>query len=147
MTAHVHDQATHGPASDGQPPGRAAANPTRPRWLLPGIVGAVVVGALVVGGVIPLNAVLYAGLFGGMLLMHGGGHGHGHGGNANTGHGAHGSPPGDATAGDLSRRSSGAQGATSGSEMEPHDGAVDRSTAGETKHDDQQDQNRSRSCH
>lgn len=147
MTAHVHDPAAHRPATDVQPPGRAPATPKRPRWLLPGIVGAVVVGALVVGGVIPLNAVLYAGLFGGMLLMHGGGHGHGHGGNVSAGHGAHGSPSGDPRDGDLSQRSSGPQAATSFSSTEPQDGAVDRSTAGETKHDDQHDQNRSHSCH
>lgn len=50
----------------------------RPRWLLPGVVIGVVAAALVIAGVVPFSTVLYAGMLGGMLLMHLGGHG-GHG--------------------------------------------------------------------
>lgn len=49
----------------------------RPRWLVPAVVGLVVVGALVITGVLELSTVLYAGAIGGMLVMHLGGHGHG----------------------------------------------------------------------
>ena len=62
----------------------------RPRWLVPGVVVAIIAAALVVLGVLPFSTVLYAGQFGGMLLMHAGGHG-GHGGHAGHGggHDAH----------------------------------------------------------
>ena len=82
MTAHVHDHSTQaGPAATGS---------TRPRWLVPALVGGVVVGSLVVFGVLSPSVVLYGGLIGGMFLMHAGGHG-GHGGHgggaAHQGHG------------------------------------------------------------
>ena len=84
MTEHAHDPAAH---ADSPRPGPVAAGGTattasRPRWLLPGLVAGIVVGALVVAGVLSFSTVLYAGLLGGMLLMHLGGHGghRGHGG-------------------------------------------------------------------
>ncbi|MBI2763689.1 MAG: hypothetical protein HYX54_08090 [Chloroflexi bacterium] len=63
----------------------AAPAAARPRWLIPGLAVGVVAIALVVTGVLSVSSVLYAGLIGGMLLMHLGGHG---------GHGGHGSPDG-----------------------------------------------------
>lgn len=60
------------------------AVPPRPRWLMPGVVVVLVGGALVAAGIVPLSAALTAVMFGGMILMHLGGHGmHG-------GHGGHG---------------------------------------------------------
>lgn len=87
MTAHTHDPATH---ADSPGPGPAATDgtatktSTRPRWLLPGLAVGIVASALVVAGVLSLSTVLYAGMFGGMLVMHLGGHG-GHGGHAASG--------------------------------------------------------------
>lgn len=49
----------------------------RPRWLAPLVVAAVIAAVLVLAGVVALSTVFYAGLFGGMILMHVGGHGHG----------------------------------------------------------------------
>lgn len=93
MTAHAHDPSAHGSFdSETAPSARASMPSTRPRWLLPGLVGAAVVGGLVVAGVLSLEAVLYIGLFGGMLLMHAGGHGHGGHGGGHAGHGAGGDP-------------------------------------------------------
>lgn len=65
-----------------------AARRRRPRWLLPGIVAAVLAIALVVGGILPATFVLYVFSMGAMLLMHAGGHGgHGSGHADHTGHG------------------------------------------------------------
>jgi len=87
MTAHAHDPSTHlTPSEDGPMPAARAAGSTRPRWLLPALAGGIAVAALVVYGILPPSAVLYGGLFGGMLLMHRGGHG-GHGGGGHGGHG------------------------------------------------------------
>lgn len=61
-----------------------AARRRRPRWLLPGIVAAVIAIALVVGGFLSATVVLYVFSMGAMLLMHAGGHG-GHG----SGHADH----------------------------------------------------------
>lgn len=62
----------HNPAS-----GHAGSEPgARPRWLIPGLLVTLVAGGLVAAGVVSLSAVLYAGLLGGMMLMHLGGHGH-----------------------------------------------------------------------
>lgn len=80
MTAHAHD---HGSEDAVRP-----RTIRRPRWLVPAVGVGVVAGGLVLAGVIPLTTMIYAGLFGGMLLMHLGGHG-GHG-----GHGAHDGPGG-----------------------------------------------------
>lgn len=83
MTAH--DPATHGgnPLPEPTTTGVAPTRSSRPRWLLPGLLVAVVAAGLVAAGVVSLSTVLYVGLFGGMILMHVGGHGHG-------GHGGHG---------------------------------------------------------
>lgn len=62
--------------------GAPVARARRPRWLLPVLVVAVLGIALVWSGVLSASAALYAFAFGGMLLMHAGGHG---------GHGGHGS--------------------------------------------------------
>lgn len=85
MTAHAHDPSTDlTPSEDGSVHPTRATGSTRPRWLLPALVGGIAVAALVVYGILPPSAVLYAGLFGGMFLMHRGGHG-GHGGGSHGG--------------------------------------------------------------
>ena len=67
----------------------------RPRWLGPLAVAAVIAAVLVLAGVVALSTVFYAGLFGGMILMHVRGHGHGgHG----AGHDAHDVEESDGTA-------------------------------------------------
>ena len=87
MTVHdtVHDPVTHGGDSlpESTTTGVAPIRSSRSRWLLPGLLVAVVAGGLVAAGAVSLSTMLYVGLFGGMILMHVGGHGHG-------GHGAHG---------------------------------------------------------
>jgi hypothetical protein len=151
MTAHVHDPAAHGghasPVETAAEPRRATI--ARPRWLMPAVVGGMVVGALVVAGILPLSIVFYAALFGGMVLMHVGGHG-GHGGHGGGGHAAHGDEPGaqgrrleDATE-ELRLRSPGSQPvrATSGTGLD--DRASTTITTNETTDDDQ---HRSHSCH
>ena len=146
MTAHVHDPAVHGGGPHAEPTGSrggpiAAA---RPRWLLPGVLVAIVVGGLVLAGVVSVSTVLYAGLFAGMILMHAGGHGHGGhggGGHVDRGHSLHGD--GD-DAEDLSRRSSGAQPTDSGSAAGLDQRAHNDSTTSET---DDHDQHRSHGCH
>ena len=93
MTAHVHDPAMH-PLDEAVDAPSAASSATgtstRPRWFVPGIAVGVVVAGLVLAGVVSLSTALSAGLFGGMLLMHLGGHGmhggHGGGGGAHGGH-------------------------------------------------------------
>ena len=75
MTTHAHDPARHG---DGHPAEvatdrGAARTPARPRWLVPGLVVGIIAAALVVAGVLPVSTVIYAGLIGGMILMHVGG--------------------------------------------------------------------------
>lgn len=133
MTVHVHDPAAHrGSAPDAVRPARASVASTRPRWLLPAVVGAIVAGALVFAGVISLSTLLYAGLVGGMILMHAGGHGHG-------GHGGHGS----GTDANLRPRSSGVQDVDSGSNDEPDERAA-ATTTGEV---DRHDQHSSHGCH
>ncbi len=81
MTAHAHDPSTR-PSRPGDPGPAAVHPPARrawPRWLLPA-VGAVAIAAVLVAlGVVSLSTVTFAGLMGGMVLMHVGGHG-GHGG-------------------------------------------------------------------
>lgn len=140
MTAHVHDPATHG---DGARVPRAAGVPsiaaTRPRWLLPGILVALVAGGLVVAGVVSLSAVLYAGLFGGMILMHAGGHGHGHGGHGSAGHAPH-----TSRAGDLSGGSSDTQPSGSSSIRGLDERATNDSRTSETERHDQRD---AHGCH
>lgn len=84
MTVHVHDSSTHVPAGRSQAPAAPGSGSTRPRWLLPGIVVGLLAVALVLTGAVSASTMLLAGLVGGMLLMHAGGHG-GAGGHA--GHG------------------------------------------------------------
>ncbi len=141
MTAHVHDAATQGAATDARPPDRIGVTATRPWWLLPGIIGALVAGGLVLGGVVSLSMVLYVGLFGGMMLMHVGGHGHG--GHVSAGHATHSGNASETGDANLSRRSPDAQEAESGSAAEP-DERADASTGSETNHDDQHS---SHGCH
>lgn len=107
------------------------------------VVVAVVVGGLVVAGVVPLSTVLYAGLFGGMILMHLGGQGHGGhgGGHTGRGHSLHGD--GEDETDDLSRRSSGAQAADSGSAAGLDERTRGNSTTSET---DDHDQHRAHGC-
>ena len=138
MTTHVHD-----PANEERDPGRggttASGRPDaafrRPGWLLPALaIGLLAIG-LVVAGVVSLSTVLYAGAFGGMLVMHLGGHGHGaHGGGAHGG-GAHGN--------DLSRASGGFQQQPTGSGDELDDRAANQPNR--TENED--DQHSSHSCH
>ncbi len=109
-----------------------ATAPVRPRWLLPGVLVVTVAAALVVAGVVSLSTVLSIGLFGGMILMHVGGHG---------GHGGHG---GDASRGeDLSRPSPGSQPGRSRS-TSGLDRAADDPKGSETQDHDQRS---SHSCH
>ena len=146
MTAHVHDPAAHrgGTHDESVRTGGGPMTASRPKWLLPGLVIAVIVGGLVVAGVVSLSTVLYAGLFGGMILMHVGGHGHGGhgGGQGGRGHGLHGDGADDAE--DLSRRSSGAHVAGSGSAAGLDQRVRDDTTTSET---DNHDQHRAHGCH
>lgn len=146
MTAHVHDPATHGGVLPGEvtPAEDASMASSRPRWLVPGVLVAIVIGGLVVAGVLSLSTVLYVGLFGGMILMHTGGHGHGgHGGGpASRNHSLHGDGADDPD--DLSRRSSGAQptepGSTSGLDQRARSNPA-------TSETEDHDQHRSHGCH
>ena len=136
MTTHVHD-----PAIEERDPGRAGTTATgrpdaafrRPGWLLPALaIGLLGIG-LAVAGVVPLSTVLYAGAFGGMLLMHLGGHGHGgHGGQGNAG-------PAD----DLSRGSGGAHQHRTGS----RDGLDDRAASQPNQNESHDEKHRSHGCH
>lgn len=148
MTAHSHDPAAH---ANGPRPGpvagrRTAPTATRPWWLLPGLAAGIIVGALVVLGALPFSTVVYAGLIGGMLLMHLGGHsGHGgHGGRGgHGGHDAHGA--GTAPEGrDLSTDSSDTQLRQSGSADELDDRAL---TDRNRNENDDHDKRASHGCH
>ena len=146
MTAHIHDPAAHGGGPHAEP--AATENwpltASRPRWLMPGLVVAVIVGGLVVAGVVSLSTVLYIGLFGGMILMHAGGHGHGgHGGGpVGRGHSLHGDGADEPD--DLSPRTSGTQPTASGSAAGLDRRAPSNSTTSET---DDHDQHSSHGCH
>jgi hypothetical protein len=98
MTAHVQDPSMPVDEAIDTHPGdtRAGRASTRPRWLVPGIAVGVVVAGLVLAGVVPFSTALYAAMFGGMLVMHLGGHGM-HGGH---GGGDHAGPPGGASSSD-----------------------------------------------
>lgn len=125
MTAQAHDHSTQAaPAATGS---------ARPRWLLPALVGGIVVGALVVFGVLSPSVVLYGGLIGGMLLMHAGGHG---------GHGSRTKPDPE----DLSQRSHGSHPERSGSDEAPQDRASINSNRSESETQDH-DQHSSHECH
>lgn len=144
MTAHIHDPAAHGghvsPVEPAAEPRRETN--TRPRWLMPAVVGGMAVGALVVAGVLPASLVFYAALFGGCALMHVFGHG-GHGSHGGGGHAAHGgSASGDT--GDLRERSLGSQAVRAVSTPGLDDRATTTPMINETTNDDQ---HRSHSCH
>lgn len=85
MTTDVHDHSQHAAVARVAPMGRS-----RPRWLIPGVIALVTGAGLVLAGVIPFSTAVSAGLIGGMLLMHLGGHG---------GHGGHGADAADGPAG------------------------------------------------
>lgn len=143
MTAHVHDPSSQRESRGLRPTpaGGAVATSTRSRWLVPGVAIVIVAAALVLGGVLSFSTVLYAGLFGCMLLMHTGGHG-GH-----AGHGGGHESRGGGTAGDaedLRQPSSGAQSATSVSGGGLDDLAQNDRSGSET-HD--HDQHRLHGCH
>lgn len=151
MTAQVHD---HTPNEAAPRPAKQAARAGaigqagQPRWLWPAVAAGLVVTGLVMAGVLSLSTVLYFGLFGGMLLMHVGGHGShgGHGGSGgSSGSSAHdhGSAPASDTEA-LSHRSHGAQSDSPRSAAGPDDGATNDSTASET---DNHDQHSSHGCH
>jgi hypothetical protein len=145
MTTHVHDASIDGDArrSDSAATDRTQSGAARPRWLLPGLAAAFVAAALVVTGVVSLSTMFYVAAFGGMLLMHLGGHGHGsHSGGGHAGHGGHGSA---ATADDqdLSGRSGGSQPLRSALGDELDDRAPNQSRS-ETNDDDQHSPHR---CH
>ena len=76
MTTDVHDHSQQAAAVRVAPMGRS-----RPRWLIPGVIAVITGAGLVLAGVIPFSTAVSAGLIGGMLLMHLGGHG-GHGADA-----------------------------------------------------------------
>lgn len=137
MTTNVHDAAAHGGGPHAEPAATRGWSlaALRPRWLVPGLVVAVIVGGLVVAGVISLSTVLYVGLFGGMMLMHLGGHGHG--GHGGGGHVGRGQDIHADEAEDLSRRSSDAQVAESGSVAGLDRRVRDDTTTDETDHHDQ----------
>ena len=146
MNAQTHPPSEH---ADGTHVASAhgAGKPTTaspPRWLLPGLIGALIVGGLVVAGVVSPSVLLSLGLFGGMILMHTGGHNHGgHGGSSQVGVGR--DPQGVRVdpAADLSRRSSGAQDpeSRSGAGL---DARASNTTTSET---DDHDQHASQGCH
>ena len=133
MTAHIHDPATHADGGRPHPAYIDAPRSSRPRWLLPGLVIGLVLGGLVVAGAVPLSTVVYAGLFGGMILMHVGGHGHGS-------HGSHDSASQDRAPSDrddLSLRSPGSQPAEAVSARGLEERADRTPTRGENANDDQ----------
>lgn len=136
MTARVHDPTPPGGA--GPDPARTPVSrpAARPWWLLPGAAGAFVIGGLVVAGVLSLETVLYVGMFGGMILMHVGGHGHG----GNGGHDG-GKSPGSTA---LRQGSSDAQPRQAGSTVGLEPRADDDSRESGT-HD--HDQHSSHGCH
>ena len=143
MTTHAHDPSIEG--ADLAPGGTTAtghpdAAIRRRGWLMVALaIGLLAIG-LVVAGVVSLSTVLYVGAFGGMLLMHLGGHGHGaHGGGAHGG-GAHGD---GAHGNDLSRGSGGSQQQPTGSGDELDDRAANQQNG--TESDD--DQHSSHGCH
>jgi hypothetical protein len=148
MTAHVHDHPIHDAQHRPDTPtfqDAGLTRPTRPRWLVPGLATAFVAAALVVVGVVSLSTVLYFGFFGGMILMHVGGHG-GHGGHAGHGGQETQGRGGDATpdADDLSHGSLRSQHGQARSDEVPEGGASIQSNGNETQ---DHDQHSSHGCH
>lgn len=146
MTAQGHDHSMHEaaqrPAIQAARAG-AVRQAGQPRWLWPAVAAGLVVTGLVIAGVLSLSTVLYIGLFGGMLLMHAGGHG-GHGGSGgHSGHEDHGgSTTSDTEA--LSHGSHGSQSERPGSVAGLDDRATNDPKASET---DDHDQHSSHGCH
>jgi hypothetical protein len=146
MTGHAHDPAAQ---TDSRRPLRApkdGTNPAaaRPRWLLPGLLVGIAAAGLVIAGVLSLSTVLYAGLFGGMMLMHVGGHGgHGGYGGGHWSHGGHGDDPTN-DAENLSARSSGPQAPRADFKGELDDRASTDRNGNET---DDHDKHGSHGCH
>ena len=135
MTAHVDDSSTHlTHEPDGAVPAARKVGSTRPRWLLPALVGGLVVAVLVAYGVLSPSAVLYGGLFGGMLLMHLGGHG---------GHGGHGGGTSNRTE-DLRRPSVGTLPDQTGSGAGPDHAPADAPSGSESEGHDERG---SHGCH
>ena len=145
MTAQVHDpmqEPGQRPAIQGAR-GDAVRQAGQPRWLWPALAAGIVVTGLVIAGVLSLSAVLSIGLFGGMLLMHGGGHG-GHGGSGGrSGHEDHGGGTTSNTE-HLSHRSHGSQPDQPSSAGRLDGRAMNDPTASET---DDHDQHSSHGCH
>ena len=84
MTVSDHEMHTQHEQTHGAP--EAAAGQRR-RWLIPALaIGGAIAAVLVISGLVSASLLVYAALFGGMFLMHAGGHG---------GHGGHGggTPP------------------------------------------------------
>ena len=141
MTAHVHDPAAHrGGSPAHHSAGSASTTSVRPRWLLPGLLITFVAGGLIFLGILSLSTVLYAGVFGGMILMHAGGHGHG--GHVSAGHAAHSGETGRAE--ELSGGSSDTQPPRPGSVARLGERPTSDSTTSEIEHDDQHSEH---GCH
>ena len=140
MTTQIHDHSMH---EAGQRPasraarGDAVRQAGQPRWLWPAVAAGIVVTGLVIAGVLSLSLVLYIGFFGGMLLMHGGGHG-GH--SSHEDHG--GGPTSDTEA--LSQRSPGSQSEQPSSAARLDNRATNDPKASETV---DHDQHTSHGCH
>ncbi len=150
MTTHVHDPSIEAPDGGGSS-SAAIRRPdpaiARPRWLLPALAAVVVATGLVVAGVVSASTVLSVALFGGMLLMHIGGHGHGgHGGHGEAGPGGHGGHDerGVVRDEDLSGGSGGSQSARPGFNDGPDDRASEDQNRNETT---DRDQHPSHTCH
>ena len=146
MTAHVHSPSAQGESGPPDPStrSRGARRATGPRWLLPGLAVGIIAAALVAAGVLSISTVLYAGLFGGMILMHAGGHG-GHGNDGS--HGSARDAGRDTTASDAEdprERSSGSQPRRSAFGGALDDRAATDGTKDET---DDHDQHSSHGCH
>lgn len=163
-TVHNHSTVREGDRAAPVPAEAGLTARKRPRWLLPALLAAVIVAALVAGGVLSFSNVLYAGLFGGMILMHLGGHG-AHGGHrtpgapgggsggddgpagpaGHDGHDGHAGHADDAIGGgDLRNHSSGAQSHQRFSGDEPDDNARPNERWNETK---KHDKDNSHGCH
>ena len=140
MTAQVHDPVTPGgaPRPGPAPMGAVSRRAIRRWWPLMALVAAAVVGVLVAAGVLSLSAVTYAGLIGGMFLMHA--KGHGHGGHGVDRHGSNTSPD----PAELRRPSSGSQVTQAGFGAGLDERAVNGRIGGEA---DQDDSPTSHVCH
>jgi hypothetical protein len=149
MTTHAHHPSGEVPAARGSgppDPDQAESAFARPSWLLPALAAGLVALGLVAAGVVSLSTMLFVVAFGGMMLMHTGGHG-GHG-----GHGGNGESHDTKSAGHAGYDSSGMGGdRPSGSQSQASDSTngLDRRASDDpgrsATHDD--DQHSSHSCH